>query len=135
MFRLGIVQSNVGVIGMLLAYIPHKHHRLRVLLDKAPYEATPALRQKWAAQIRDTLAVLHSSGILWLDIKTDNVLIDDDGDAVVLDFGGGNTVGWVDHDKYGTMEGELQGRAKIMAALEVDATSDQPQSLHRPPLV
>jgi serine/threonine protein kinase len=109
---------------MLMAYIPHKHHNLRVLLDKAPHEATTALRQKWAAQIRDTLAVLHSLGILWLDIKTDNVLIDDDGDAVVLDFGGGNTVGWVDHDKYGTMEGELQGLAKIMAALGVDATSD-----------
>ncbi len=52
------------------------------------------------------------------------MLIDGDGDAVVLDFGGGNTVGWVDHDNYGTMEGEQQGLDKIMAALAVDATLD-----------
>jgi hypothetical protein len=37
---------------------------LRVLLDKAPHEATTTLRQKWAGQIRDTVPVLHSLGIL-----------------------------------------------------------------------
>jgi hypothetical protein len=127
---LGIVQANEGVIGILLDYIPHKHHSLRALLDGvergtiAPDEATAALRQKWATQIRDTLAELHSLGILWLDIKTDNVLIDEDGDAVVVDFGGGNTVGWVDRDKYGSMEGEMQGLGKIMVALGVEANSD-----------
>jgi hypothetical protein len=122
-----IVQSYKGVIGFLIAYIPHKHHSLRALLDGvergtiAPSEATPPLRQKWATQIRETLAGLHSLGILWRDLKTDNVLIneDGDGDAIVLDFGGGNTVGWVDHDKYGSMEGEEQGLEKIMLALGV----------------
>ncbi|KAL2194749.1 hypothetical protein P885DRAFT_80055 [Corynascus similis CBS 632.67] len=126
----GIVQSDERVIGILLAYIPHKHHSLRSLLDGvergtiAPEEATVSLRQKWATQIRDTLAGLHSLGILWRDIKTDNVLIDEDGDAVVIDFGGGNTVGWVDRDKYGSMEGEMQGLNNIMAALGGEATSD-----------
>ncbi|KAK4247325.1 hypothetical protein C7999DRAFT_41384 [Corynascus novoguineensis] len=126
----GIVQSDERVVGILLAYIPHKHHSLRSLLDGiergtiAPEEATVSLRQKWATQIRDTLAGLHSLGILWSDIKTDNVLIDEDGDAVVIDFGGGDTVGWVDRDKYGTMEGEMQGLNKIMAALGVEPTSN-----------
>lgn len=126
----GIVQDNEQVIGILLAYIPHKHHNLRFLLDGiergtiAPEEATGSLRQKWATQIRDTVAGLHAMGILWLDVKTDNVLIDEDGDAVVIDFGGGNTVGWIDHDKYGTMEGEMQGLNKIMAALGIEASSD-----------
>ena len=124
----GIVQSHKGgVIGILLAYIPHKHHSLRALLAGfdggtiAPSEATASLRQKWAMQIRGTVAGLHGLGILWRDIKTDNVLINDDGDAVVLDFGGGNTMGWVDQDKYGSMEGEEQGLEKIMLALGVEA--------------
>jgi serine/threonine protein kinase len=68
---------------------------------------------------------LHNLGILWRDIKIDNVLINDDGDAVVLDFGGGNTMGWVDRDKYGTMEGEEQGLAKIIEALKVDRGLDE----------
>jgi hypothetical protein len=49
-------------------------------------------------------------GILWRGLKTHNVLIDNNGDAVVLDFVGGNTVGWVDNDKYATMEGEVRPR-------------------------
>jgi serine/threonine protein kinase len=114
------------VIGILLGYIPHKYHNLRALLAGikagtiSPDEGTESLRTRWAAQIQVTLRGLHDLGILWRDIKTDNVLINDDGDAVVLDFGGGNTIGWVDQDKYGTMEGDEQGLQKIMVALEVD---------------
>ncbi len=130
MSLVGIVQSHIGVIGILIGYIPHKYHSLRALLDGvergtiAPAEASISLRQKWATQIRRTVTGLHGLGILWLDIKTDNVLIDEHDDAVVIDFGGGNTMGWVDHDKYGTMEGERQGLDKIMAALGVKADSD-----------
>ncbi|KAK4031953.1 hypothetical protein C8A01DRAFT_41609 [Parachaetomium inaequale] len=58
-------------------------------------------------------------GILWRDLKTDNVLINEDDDAVVLNFGGGNTMGWVDHDKYDSMEGKEQRLEKIMLALRV----------------
>lgn len=57
-------------------------------------------------------------GVVWGDAKTDNVVIDDrNGGAVVVDFGRGNTVGWVDPDKYGTVEGDLQGPDKIIEAL------------------
>ncbi|KAG7284982.1 hypothetical protein NEMBOFW57_009600 [Staphylotrichum longicolle] len=121
----GLISSHLGIIGILLTHIPHKHHSLRTLLagikdgTVPPSEATPSLRQKWARQIRETVAGLHGLGILWRDVKTDNVLIDEGGDAVVLDFGGGNTVGWVDHEKYGTMEGEEQGMGKIMEVLGV----------------
>jgi hypothetical protein len=127
----GIIRSHKGVIGILLGYIPHKHHNLRVLLASVeagtatPSEATACLRRKWATQIRGTLKSLHNLGILWRDIKIDNVLINDDGDAVVLDFGGGNTMGWVDRDKYGTMEGEEQGLGKIIEALKVDRGLDE----------
>ncbi len=116
------MQSQKGVIGILLSYVPHKHS-LRALLDGvaegtiAPSEATPSLRQKWAMQIRETLTGFHRLGILWREAKTDNVLIDDNGDAVVVDFGT-NTA--ASHDKYGTMEGEEQGLEKIMAALRIE---------------
>lgn len=119
--------SHRGVIGILLGYIPHQHHNLRALLAGvdtgtiSPVEATVSLRLKWATQIQETLKSLHSLGILWHDINTDNVLINNDGDAVVLDFGGGNTMGWVDSDKYGSMEGEEQGLQKIMEVLGVES--------------
>ncbi len=119
---IGIVQSHKGVIGILLSYVPHKHS-LRALLDGvaggtiAPSEATPSLRQKWAIQIRDTLTGFHRLGIPWRDIKTDDVLINDDGDAVVVDFGT-NTA--ANHDTYGTTEGEDQGLEQIVAALRIE---------------
>jgi hypothetical protein len=47
------------------------------------------------------------------------VLIDNNGDAVLLDFGGGNTAGWVDNGKYATMDGEEQGLGRIMEALRI----------------
>ncbi|KAI0838568.1 hypothetical protein F5Y06DRAFT_268381 [Hypoxylon sp. FL0890] len=119
----GIIQSHMGVIGILLNYIPHKYHSLRMLLDGVKCgdipeaEATISMKTKWATQIKETLKQLHELGILWRDIKTDNVLIDDHGDAILLDFGGGNTLGWVDQDKYNTMEGDVQGLQKILTAL------------------
>lgn len=78
----------------------------------------------WATQIRDTLEGLHGLGGLWRDVKTDNVLIDEDRDAVVIDFGRGNTLAWAVRDKYGTMESEIQGLNTIMAVLGIEASSD-----------
>lgn len=120
---LGIIRSHAGAIGILLDYIPHRHHNLRFLLQDVAdgivleTEATGPMRQKWAEQIRQSLAHLRKLGALWGDIKTDNVLIDNNGGACVIDFGGGNTAGWVDCDKYDTFEGDLQGPEKTLAAL------------------
>jgi hypothetical protein len=47
-------------------------------------------------------------------VKAANVLIDKDNNAWIIDFGGGYTEGWVDRDKAGTVEGDLQGLANIM---------------------
>ncbi|GAP90045.1 putative protein kinase-like [Rosellinia necatrix] len=119
----GIVRYHTGIIAMLLSYIPHKHSNLRWILQYVKdgslpkTEASAAMRTKWGEQIKNSVMRLHEIGVLWRDVKTDNVLIDDEGDAIVLDFGGGNTVGWVDEDKYGTLEGDIQGLDKILAAL------------------
>jgi len=118
------VKSHTGIIGILLGYIPHEHKSLLHLLwmvkqGELPAAAVPStLKKKWAEQIKRTVAQLHDLGIVWGDIKTENVLIDDNYDAFVLDFGGGNTVGWVDKDKHGKVEGDMQGLAKILDVLE-----------------
>jgi tRNA A-37 threonylcarbamoyl transferase component Bud32 len=57
---------------------------------------------------------LHRVGAVWGDAKTDNILIDKDSNAWVIDFEGGYTEGWVDEDKAGTEEGDLQGLGKIL---------------------
>jgi serine/threonine protein kinase len=105
---------------------PTSNHNLHVLLllveqgTVPETEGTTSLKLKWAEQIKHSLTQLHDLAILWRDVKTDDVLIDENEDAVLLDFGGGNTIGWVDEDKYGTMEGEQQGLQNIMKALGVE---------------
>ncbi|KAI1182283.1 hypothetical protein F5B17DRAFT_421070 [Nemania serpens] len=119
----GLVKSHTGIVGILLNYIPKKHFNLSVLLrdveDGTVPEAaaSPTLKKKWAGQIKHTISQLHDLGIVWGDVKTDNVLIDDNDDAFVIDFGGGNTMGWVDQDKHGTVEGDMQGLDKILKLL------------------
>ncbi|KAI1364571.1 hypothetical protein F5Y08DRAFT_353394 [Xylaria arbuscula] len=122
----GVVKSHKGIIAILLGYIPHKHHSLGTTLRDIKEghlpksEATTAMRAKWEDQITSSVTQLHKLGILWHDVKTDNVLIDDKGDAIILDFGGGNTVGWADKDKWGTVEGDSQALEKIREALRED---------------
>ncbi|KAI1116431.1 hypothetical protein F5Y14DRAFT_64338 [Nemania sp. NC0429] len=119
----GIVKSHTGVVGILLSYVSKKHHNLRVLLQDVgdgivpEAAASPALKKKWAGQIKHTVSQLHGLGILWGDVKTDNVLIDDNDDAIIVDFGGLNTVGWIDADKHGTVKGDMQGLEKILEVL------------------
>ncbi|KAM5342054.1 hypothetical protein ACJ41O_015085 [Fusarium nematophilum] len=73
-----------------------------------------ALRRKWKKQIRWTVELLHIAGIIWGNVKADNVLIDDRDDAWVIDFSGGYTEGWVDKEHAGTLEGDEQGLSKII---------------------
>lgn len=72
------------------------------------------MKNRWAEQIQHTIAALHQAGIIRGDAKPDNILIDAHGDAWVIDFGGGRTEGWVDADKAGTVDGDLQGLERIL---------------------
>lgn len=58
--------------------------------------------------------MLHYQSIIWGDAKADNILIDTQDNAWIIDFGGSYTLGWVDAEKAGTIEGDMQGLAKIM---------------------
>ncbi|KJZ78254.1 hypothetical protein HIM_02292 [Hirsutella minnesotensis 3608] len=77
-------------------------------------DTPPSLREKWASQIHGAVMGLHSLGIVWSDVKPDNVLIDGGNNAVVIDLEGGTTRGWVDHDTGGSVEGDLQGLERLV---------------------
>lgn len=111
---IGVVREGNGLLGMLFAWINKK-----CVLSQAKAKASPPeLRKRWASQIRRSLDRLHENDIIWGDAKAANVLIDQNDDAWIIDFGGSYTVGWVDKDKAGTLEGDRQGLAKILDILQ-----------------
>lgn len=55
-----------------------------------------SLRRKWATQIEHTVKELHRQGVVGGDAKPDNIVIDIDDNAWVLDFGGSGTLGWME---------------------------------------
>jgi tRNA A-37 threonylcarbamoyl transferase component Bud32 len=65
-------------------------------------------------QVTGTLTQLHKARIVWGDAKPDNILIDKNNAAWIIDFGGGYTRGFVEREKAGTIEGDLQGLEKIV---------------------
>ncbi|UNI23929.1 hypothetical protein JDV02_009719 [Purpureocillium takamizusanense] len=73
-----------------------------------------ALRKKWVSQISNAVARLHRLGVVWGDVKPDNVLIDIHNNAIVIDLEGGTTRGWVERDVGDSIEGDLQGIEKLV---------------------
>ncbi|RBA21246.1 hypothetical protein FPRO05_07560 [Fusarium proliferatum] len=108
----GLVRNNDGVtFGLLLTYIDCGHVTLSCALRP---ETEVSLRAKWAAQVQEAIAQLHDAGIVWGDAKPDNILIDVNEDAWLIDFGGGYTEGWVPKILVGTMEGDRIALEKIL---------------------
>ncbi|GKU14668.1 protein kinase [Fusarium langsethiae] len=109
---LGLVRDDDNVVfGLILSYIDCQ----RVTLSCAVQPETPIeLREKWVAQIEDTVDQLHDAGIIWGDAKPDNVLIDVNQDAWVTDFDGGYTEGWVPKGLAQTVEGDCVALEKIV---------------------
>ncbi|KAL6692968.1 hypothetical protein J3F84DRAFT_401524 [Trichoderma pleuroticola] len=109
----GVVRDGNGLAGMLFTWINNKG----VLSKARADQSTVQLKAHWATQIKDTLEMLHHQNIIWGDAKAENILIEMDDNAWVIDFGGSYTVGWVDKDKAGTVEGDAQGLARILDIL------------------
>ena len=121
------------LVGLLLTFIDTKRKLLR--MGTLSYgirseDCDPEMRSRWADDIDAAVAALHGAGIVWGDAKPDNILVDDDDDVWIVDFGGSYTDGWVDEDKSETMEGDRQGVERIKAFLGqgvlVDAGSCTP---------
>ncbi|KAM0720538.1 hypothetical protein Q7P37_004674 [Cladosporium fusiforme] len=111
--RLGGLVSDSGAIwGLLLNYIETDPYV--VTLRDALKAASSPVREQWIEQVTTTLTQLHSGGVFWGDAKPENILIDTDNNAWIIDFGGGYTEGWVDENLAGTIEGDEQGLARII---------------------
>lgn len=111
----GVVMDEYDfILGLLLTYIDCAELPLsmRVHPDE-PDDPPPAIRQRWMEQLDTTLGRLHEAGIVWGDVKAENVLIDQSNNAWITDFGGGYTEGWVDREMAETIEGDLMGMAKL----------------------
>ena len=59
-------------------------------------------------------------GVVWGDVKPDNILIDEGGDAWAIDFGGGYSPDWINHEKRDTMEGDMQEVSRLKTFLSID---------------
>lgn len=101
------------ICGLLLTYVKHDETLAFVDINETPLER----RIKWISKIRQTIDKLHSEGIVWGDVKPDNILVDDNDDLWLIDFGGSFTYGWVDEDKAETIEGDCQGMERIVQFL------------------
>jgi serine/threonine protein kinase len=116
---LGLITSaETGVVvGILEEYIPTG--TLSDLGELREKEVSPERIKKWAAQIRETVTLLHEIGVVWGDGKPHNILIHEETDeAWLIDFGGSYTDGWVDEKLMETVEGDEQAVGKIMEFLE-----------------
>lgn len=108
----GLVQDDNGhVMGLLLSYVDCRGTTLRCIDGRDPKNSE--FRQKWVDQISHTLKRLHSHNIVWGDAKAANVLIDVNGDAYLIDFGGGYTEDWVEKEMANSIDGDLQGLENI----------------------
>jgi hypothetical protein len=76
---------------------------------KPATEAILSMGERWTMRFQECLAQSHGLKILWKDVQINNVLADDHGDTVIANFGGGNTIGWVDTDRCGAMAGTNRG--------------------------
>jgi serine/threonine protein kinase len=99
------------VSGLLLSYIDHDGRSMYSRVD--PNEPSASIKARWVSQLDAAISALHKAGVVWGDVKAENILVDQDENAWITDFGGGYTEGWVDERVAGTVEGDLAGMAKL----------------------
>ncbi|OOG00798.1 hypothetical protein ASPCADRAFT_552 [Aspergillus carbonarius ITEM 5010] len=79
---MGFVGVEEQMPGMLETFIPHQSRLSDI--DMAVINLDE--RRKWAVQVGDTVRKLHQHGIVWGRVQASNVLIDQHGDAWIVNF-------------------------------------------------
>jgi hypothetical protein len=78
-----------------------------------------SLRKRWYNDVTRMLSLLHSASIVWGDFKPENMLVDEEDNIWLIDFGGGVTDGWVDGENMETERGDMQGLARLKEFLDL----------------
>ena len=106
------------LVGLLLEYIePYNGYRtssLQCMSDTFIKEHATCI----ADELEGMLKTLHNAGVIWGDVKPENILVDKDKRIWLIDFGGGYTDGWIDKDKSNTKAGDLQGLERVQRWLK-----------------
>jgi tRNA A-37 threonylcarbamoyl transferase component Bud32 len=110
-----VSQVEHSIYGMVLDYVSDTGS----LWDRRN-DAPVGLRKGWYDEVARMLRLLHAADIVWGDVKPENMLLDEQDDIWLIDFGGGFTYGWVGSEKMETKEGDLQGLAKFKAFLKLN---------------
>lgn len=100
-----------SLMGLLLEHIDGETLQSRI------DDASIAMRTKWLGQVEATMRRLHEGGIVWGDVKPDNVMINGEGDAVVVDFGGGDSPQYIPMELQQTAQGDLMALDHMRAAI------------------
>jgi serine/threonine protein kinase len=107
-----LVELDDGsVVGALLRIIDIKYDLFTAQATKTKTFLDD--RKKWLAQIKNIVAQLHDAGICWGDVHPGNVVVDNNGDAWVIDFRGGFMSGFVSSENNDTMAGDLEGISNL----------------------
>lgn len=100
-----VMDDNDFILGILLTHIDCGRPLSTIVHPEEPNDPPPALRERRMAQIEAALSALHANDMVWGDVKAENVLIDENDNAWLIDLGGGYTEGWVNKEVAGDREG------------------------------
>ena len=101
------------LMGMMLDRIGDRTLHDVMMNDSIPV----AEKRKWIDQVDETVRQLHEKGIVWGNAMLANVTINPSGHAILTDFGGGYTLGYVDRELRETKEGDMQGLERMRSNL------------------
>ncbi|KAJ0419196.1 hypothetical protein BJY00DRAFT_314264 [Aspergillus carlsbadensis] len=111
----GLIGIDTKWGGFLMTKIPTLFR-----LSEYPPDSSYNDRQRWYDQISEAVRTLHQGDKVWGDAKPDNVLINTDGNACVIDFEGGCTPEWIGDELANTKAGDLQALERIRKFLNLD---------------
>jgi tetratricopeptide (TPR) repeat protein/tRNA A-37 threonylcarbamoyl transferase component Bud32 len=97
-----------GIKYITMPYV-QGHDLATILRTKGPLAVPVAIRL--AQQIAEGLQAAHEAGVVHRDLKPGNIMVDEDDDAVIMDFGIARSVS----SSGGTMAGAVVGTVEYMA--------------------
>ncbi|KAK3651479.1 hypothetical protein LTR56_005621 [Elasticomyces elasticus] len=103
--------QKMAVVGILLHLIPTGPNGGDFL--SASVQARKDMFETWRIEVEGMVRVLHEHGLVWGDVNAGNVVIDEEGRAWVIDFGGSNNAEFVDDELAETKEGDRQGVGRL----------------------